>query len=238
MIYIFDIDGTLTPSRNPIDKKFKQDFLNFCKHNKVWLITGSDKDKSIEQIGEDAWLAVDRAYQCSGNQVWSKGELIRQSNWECPDYLVSMLESFLDRSEYKERYGNHIEKRIGMVNFSVVGRNCNQEQRDAYYKWDNEHKEREAFAWELEQRYSWLGATVGGEISIDIYRKGEDKGQILNDIEGNFTFFGDRLQPGGNDYAILKETKNRKLEGNKFHEVKSWKDTRDLLYSIMTEGVI
>ena len=100
MIYIFDIDGTLTPSRNPIDKKFKNDFLNFCKYNKVWLITGSDKDKSIEQIGEDTWLAVDRAYQCSGNQVWSKGELIRQSNWECPDYLVSLLESFLERNSY------------------------------------------------------------------------------------------------------------------------------------------
>ena len=35
MIYIFDIDGTLTPSRNPIDKKFKEDFINFCKHQKV-----------------------------------------------------------------------------------------------------------------------------------------------------------------------------------------------------------
>ena len=126
-----------------------------------------------------------------------------------------------------------------MVNFSTVGRDCNQEQRDAYFKWDNENKEREGIAWEITQRYPWLDATVGGEISIDIYRKGEDKGQILNDLNGEkFTFFGDKLQPGGNDYAILKENINRKLEGNKFHEVKSWKDTRDLLYSIMTEGVI
>ena len=45
MIYIFDIDGTLTPSRNPIDKEFKKQFINFCKYNKVWLVTGSDKDK-------------------------------------------------------------------------------------------------------------------------------------------------------------------------------------------------
>ena len=56
MIYIFDIDGTLTPSRNIIDKKFKEDFINFCKHHKVWLVTGSDKDKSIEQLGEDAFI--------------------------------------------------------------------------------------------------------------------------------------------------------------------------------------
>tara|TARA_R100000278_G_C5448728_1_gene156488 strand:- start:192 stop:911 length:720 start_codon:yes stop_codon:yes gene_type:complete len=239
MIYIFDIDGTLTPSRNPIDKKFKEDFINFCKHQKVWLVTGSDRDKSIEQIGEDAWLSVDRAYQCCGNQVWSQGRLLKQTDWTTDQYLKDFLEFLLEKSEYKHRYGNHIEERIGMVNFSTVGRDCNQEQRDAYFKWDNEHKEREAFAWEITQRYPWLDATVGGEISIDIYRKGEDKGQILNDLNGEkFTFFGDKLQPGGNDYAILKENIKRKLEGNEFHEVKSWKDTRNLLYSIMTEGII
>ncbi len=238
MTYIFDIDGTLTPSRNPIDPKFKEDFLNFCNHQKVWLITGSDKDKSIEQIGEDAWLAVDRVYQCCGNQVWSKGELIRETDWDCPEYLTTMLDIMLERSEYPHRYGNHIERRTGLVNFSVVGRNCTQEQRDAYFKWDTEHQERLAFAKELVDRYPWLDATVGGEISIDVYRRGEDKGQILNDVVGNYTFFGDKLQPGGNDYAILQENIKRKLKGNKFHEVESWKDTRNLLYSILTEGII
>lgn len=239
MIYIFDIDGTLTPSRNPIDKKFKDDFLNFCKHNKVWLVTGSDKDKSIEQLGEDAWLAADRAYQCCGNQLWIEGKLVKETDWSGDEYLVKMLETLLERSEYPHRYGNHIEKRIGMVNFSVVGRNCTQDQRNDYFAWDNTNKEREAFAKELVQRYPWLDATIGGEISIDIYRKGEDKGQILNDLNGEkFTFFGDNLVPGGNDYAIVEQSERRKLEGNKFHHVNSWKDTRDLLYSIMTQVII
>ena len=126
-----------------------------------------------------------------------------------------------------------------MVNFSVVGRNSTQEQRNDYFAWDNENKEREAFAWEITQRYPWLDATIGGEISIDIYRKGEDKGQILNDLNGEkFTFFGDNLVPGGNDYAIVEQSERRKLEGNKFHHVNSWKDTRDLLYSIMTQVII
>ena len=238
MIYIFDIDGTLTPSRNPIDKKFKEDFINFCNHKKVWLVTGSDKDKSVEQLGEDAWLAADRAYQCCGNQLWIDGKLVSETEWSGPEYLDGMLHTMLEKSEYPHRYGNHIEKRIGMVNFSVVGRNCTQEQRDAYYKWDNEHQERKAFAEELTQRYPWLDATIGGEISIDIYERGADKGQILEDLDGeNFTFFGDNLVPGGNDYAIQEAAITKKLKGNEFYHVKSWKDTRDLLYSIMTEGI-
>ena len=40
------------------------------------------------------------------------------------------------------------------------------------------------------------------------------------------------------DSKGLGENIKRKLQGNEFHEVKSWKDTRNLLYSIMTEGII
>ena len=187
MIYIFDIDGTLTPSRNPIDKEFKNNFLNFCKYKKVWLVTGSDKEKSVEQLGEDAWLAADRVYQCCGNQLWINGKLEKQTEWIGPEYLDEMLKTMLKRSNYPDRYGNHVEKRIGMVNFSVVGRNCTQEQRDAYYKWDDENQERKAFADELVDRYPWLDATIGGEISIDIYERGSDKGQILNDLAVSYT---------------------------------------------------
>ena len=48
--YIFDIDGTLTPSRLPIDEDFKKWFLEWCKNKNVYLVTGSDKDKTIEPV--------------------------------------------------------------------------------------------------------------------------------------------------------------------------------------------
>ena len=125
-----------------------------------------------------------------------------------------------------------------MVNFSVVGRNCTQVQRNAYFKWDNENQERKQFTEEITTRYPWLDATIGGEISIDIYSKGADKGQILSDLNGErFSFFGDNLFPGGNDYAIKKTCLDKNLKGNVFYPVKSWKDTKNLLYSIMTEGL-
>ncbi len=232
MIYIFDVDGTLTPSRNPMDKDFKDFFKKFIKKKRVWLISGSDKDKTIEQVGKDVWTNVERVYQSSGNQLWVKGELKYQYEFKTEDYLKELLKIFLDKSEYPHRYGNHIEERPGALNFSVVGRDCTQEQREHYAKWDNEHQERKDFAWEIKERYPWLDAVVGGEISIDIYEKFKDKGQIVKDIRGKFEFFGDRLYPGGNDFAIQQEIIIQKRKGCKTHPVKTWRDTEKLLHSI------
>ena len=50
--FIFDVDGTLTPSRGIIDLEFKAFFNTFCLMNDVYLVTGSDKPKTVEQISE------------------------------------------------------------------------------------------------------------------------------------------------------------------------------------------
>jgi phosphomannomutase len=77
MNYIFDIDGTLTPSRLRIDPEFEIFFLEWMKNKNVYLVTGSDKDKTIEQVGEKIWTNAKRAYQSCGNAVYENGELIR-----------------------------------------------------------------------------------------------------------------------------------------------------------------
>jgi phosphomannomutase len=117
MIYIFDVDGTLTQSRNVIDPKFKTFFQAFIKKNRVWLISGSDKDKTIEQVGFDIWGSVERAYQNSGNQLYINGELEYQYEFNLPVQCEGLLEMFLKRSEYPHRYGNHIEKRMVLLIF-------------------------------------------------------------------------------------------------------------------------
>ena len=51
--YIFDVDGTLTPSRGKIDAEFLQFMLFFAGSNDVYLVTGSDRQKTLEQVGLD-----------------------------------------------------------------------------------------------------------------------------------------------------------------------------------------
>ena len=121
MTYVFDIDGTLTPSRLKMDQGFQEWFFRFMESNKVWLVTGSDKDKTIEQIGEEMWTKVDRVYQCSGNVLYINGVEKRRNDFDLPDYYEETLNMLLNKSPYPVRAGNHIEKRQGLVNFSIVG---------------------------------------------------------------------------------------------------------------------
>ena len=72
--YIFDVDGTLTPSRGMIDPNFHDWFLNFATLNAVYLVTGSDYPKTLEQVGEQICTTVKRCYNCSGNSVWEENE--------------------------------------------------------------------------------------------------------------------------------------------------------------------
>ena len=49
-IFIFDVDGTLTPSRLPMTEEFKNFFQMWCVFNKFYLVTGSDLPKLQEQM--------------------------------------------------------------------------------------------------------------------------------------------------------------------------------------------
>ena len=91
--FIFDVDGTLTPSRGIIDKEFGEFFKKFADTNYVYLVTGSDYNKTVEQCGEDIIMSVKRVYNCSGNDVWEKGKNIYrfgfgQSPFPVPDKVV------------------------------------------------------------------------------------------------------------------------------------------------------
>ena len=48
-IYIFDVDGTLTPSRLRMTKELAKFFDKWSEKNKYYLVTGSDLDKTKEQ---------------------------------------------------------------------------------------------------------------------------------------------------------------------------------------------
>ena len=92
--YVFDIDGTLTPSRLPMDKKFEEFFTNWIINKNVYLVTGSDKDKTVEQIGTRVWSNVTKVYQSCGNQVWKKGKLISENEFFLTKEMEKELPTF------------------------------------------------------------------------------------------------------------------------------------------------
>jgi phosphomannomutase len=222
--FIFDVDGTLTPSRGKIDLEFEAWFTEFCISNDVYLVTGSDYPKTVEQLGEYICRWTIYIYNCSGNDVWAKGENIRTNQWKLPEAAREKLESYLASSKFVLRTGNHIEERPGTVNFSIVGRNATLRERMMYKEWDSETDERSKISLDFNQSFTDLEARIGGETGIDIYLKGHDKSQILQDFNSDdkLYFFGDRCDPGGNDYPLAKLIKNS-------YHVKNWQETWERL---------
>ena len=86
----------------------------------VYYVTGSDRQKTIEQLTKPIYNLAVRAYQCSGNDVWQQDDNIYSGIVDLPDYIFQELICWLERSKFNTRTGNHIEERPGLVNFSIV----------------------------------------------------------------------------------------------------------------------
>jgi hypothetical protein len=119
-----------------------------------------------------------------------------------------------------------------MVNFSVVGRNATLGERKLYVKHDTEIGERNLIADLFNNEFTDLIARPGGETGIDISPKGADKSQIVNDFDPNdvLYFYGDRMDPQGNDYPLKKVIIDNDL--GFAIDVSGWKDTWEKLKCI------
>lgn len=231
-VYLFDVDGTLTVSRSEIDPEFEKFFLNFIDNNEVYVVTGSDYSKTLEQLGEQIMHGIKRSYQCSGNSVWEKGIEVYHNEWKLGNEERDYLLHELFESKFPIRTGTHLDDRPGLVNFSVLGRGANSEQRAEYVTWDKQNNERERIANLFNSKYGHKGikAQVAGETGLDIVQNGRDKGQVLNDFDDyNVTFFGDMMQPGGNDEPLATAIASRGNDNDGSIWVKDWKHTWDIL---------
>jgi len=229
-VFLFDVDGTLTPARGIINAEFHDWFLNFCQTNDVYLVSGSDRPKTMEQIGEKIYNACLGVYQCNGSEHWCKNRRVKTNGWTPSYELMHHLKNLVNRSPYHLKTGTHIEPRTGMVNFSTIGREANNPQRLAYYEWDKIHMERENIKNDINKRFPDLQASIGGHISIDIYPRGADKSQASNDLRQQYKtihFFGDRTEYGGNDYPIALAIELGKI--GTVSQVTGWEHTWGLL---------
>jgi len=202
MNYVFDVDGTLSESRQTIPTEFRLWFFKWMQDKNVFLVTGSDRPKTIEQIGHEIVDSCTMVFQCAGNSVWRKGLEVQSTKLNAPADMDAWLEQQVDFSPYKHRFGNHIEKRTGLINFSIVGRNAVGEQRDEYFAWDNENRERIKICKQFNELFPGFEAELGGNTSIDIHLKGKNKAQVYDVIGSPMIFFGDRIHEHGNDKPL------------------------------------
>lgn len=227
--FLFDIDGTLTEARQRINTQFAEFMADFARSNNVAFVTGNDRDRTLEQLGEELLRLAEYSFNCAGNEVWYKGRLIQKHVWQLPSELSILLEELLAESRFNRaprRYTKHISHRTGMINFSIPGHNSTGEYRKSYIEWDKSTSERKRFRDKISNKFPDIEVLIAGDTGIDLYPMGNGKEQVidfLNGVEDAKTyFFGDQIMPGGNDYKIAKRADHS-------YRVKSWRDTYETL---------
>ena len=222
----------MTPARQSITPECLHFFYEFSTCNDVYLVTGSDREKTIEQVTPGIYNNAKRVYNCSGSDVYEGDVNVYRDDWKLPRDVEMHLENELLFSKFPVRNGEHIERRPGGVNFSILGRGltCFVE-REEYVKWDKETDERREIARRLKMKFPDLEVNIGGQTGLDLGPKGSDKSQILRDFKlgEHLIFFGDMMEEGQNDYSLAKAVQEM---GGSSHCVNGWKDTMMLLNKI------
>ena len=232
-VVLFDIDGTLTESRRPINKEMLIILRELARHAEIGFITGS----SLEYVKEQLWSVLNdpvikrncHIFPCNGTEyVIPQGgdeELIfhRISKASMIDSLGS--ERFTElmgiicilQAEIVQNFkelpltGHFVQNRGSTINWCPIGRNAIHEDRKKFRQIDFEHCTRLLFKdkleKELEKRNFPVVVKLGGDTSFDIYPKGWDKTYVFrhfDEQDWDFWFVGDRCGSTGNDYEIFK----------------------------------
>ena len=208
LVFLSDMDGTLTPSRQLMESEFESAFEKLIHGYKFYIVTGSDIEKIKEQIPENIMKKVTGIYASMGNEFYIGENRVYKNEFIPEDSLIEKLENYVKNTTYpNELFPNHIEKRCGMLNFCVLGRDCPMNARFEYQAWDNKTGERKSIADELSLQYPDYSFEIGGAISIDIVPNGFGKIQVASKVremhpDKKIVFFGDRTEKGGNDYEV------------------------------------
>lgn len=239
ILLLFDVDGTLTKPQNPIQPHFEQFLYEKVKPlATIGIVGGSDLQKMLKFLnGEKIYQHFDYIFPENGLIQIEKGvEVGRQSihqhlGEEVLQRFINFVLRYLSDIKLPCKRGTFIDFRNGMLNLSPIGRQCSQEERDYFEKYDKEHGVREKMIEALRKEFPDVDLTysIGGQISFDVYPRGWDKTFALRHVTKpgknyrEIHFFGDKTFEGGNDYEIFSDLRTIG------HSVNSPDDTKRIL---------
>ncbi|GIL01040.1 MAG: hypothetical protein BroJett030_09390 [Alphaproteobacteria bacterium] len=232
-VLVFDIDGTLTASRRPMEPALALVLADVLARHAGYLVTGSDYAKVVEQIPTQVLVAAAGTFTCVGNELWRGGRAVFSMRHRFPDAMIEAVQALMAQSPYGVRTGRHVEERAGTLNVSVVGRNADAAQRADYQRHDSATGERHRLIAAIERQFPDYEARRGGQISIDISPRGWNKSRVLAEIKARHGdpavhFFADNLQAAGNDRP-LAEALAADGPHHRVHAVTDWRETLAIL---------
>lgn len=218
-LIVFDIDGTLTRSKLPLESEMAEFLCRLMEKHMVAIISGASYEQFKRQILDHLACSSERMknlyllptdgtifchndrWQCENDAPLSREER------EC---IKSAFENIFEASRLSnpaQIYGELIEDRGAHFNFSALGQDAPIELKE---KWDPDHKKRKQIVEVLKRTLSDFSIHIAGTTSIEITRYGIDKAYGLNKLMGKtgvpkekILYVGDKFFKGGNDEPVM-----------------------------------
>ena len=221
-LIVFDMDGTLTPSKAPMRRDMARLLKRLLEQTRVAVIGGGGYAQFRRQfLGKAKFRSalLGRLYVFPTSSTacyrWKNGwknVYARTLPSRTKTRIFAAFKEVFRATGYthpKKLYGRVIEDRGTQVTFSAVGQKT---PIPVKMVWKKKHdKIRRQLARLLARRLPDLEVRVGGLTSIDVTPKGIDKAYGIRQIEkvlrvgiGDMLFVGDAIFPGGNDYAVVR----------------------------------
>ncbi|KAL6565929.1 hypothetical protein OROHE_004984 [Orobanche hederae] len=209
-IALFDVDGTLTAPRKAATSKMLEFMQELKKVVTVGVVGGSDLVKISEQLGNRVINDYDYVFAENGLVAYKDGNLIGTQSLK---EFINFTLHYIADLDIPIKRGTFIEFRSGMLNVSPIGRNCSQEEREEFEKYDKVHNVRPKMVSVLREKFAHFNLTfsIGGQISFDVFPQGWDKTYCLRYLDEfhEVHFFGDKTYKGGNDFEIYESERTK-----------------------------
>ncbi|CAB3409652.1 unnamed protein product [Caenorhabditis bovis] len=218
-ILVFDVDGTLTASRQKITHRMLEFMTEARKKLPLAIVGGSDFHKITEQLADSSEDLLSRydyvfsengLFGYKGTEQLPKQSIVQTVGDAKLQELINFALRYMSDIVLPVKRGNFVEFRNGMINLSPIGRSCSLEERLQFVEVDKAQGIRSKFVKALEEKFGKDGLqfAIGGQISVDVFPKGWDKTFCLRYLENDYDtihFFGDKTAPGGNDHEIFAD---------------------------------
>lgn len=251
-LIVFDVDGTLAPSKSVMDSGMVDVFKQLLAVKKVAVISGAKYEimrmqlsgglKAPKSLLKNLFMFPTTAttfYRF--NKAWKRVYALNLTQVEVKK-IKNTFERVFKEIGYrhpKKVYGEIIENRGTQVSFSVFGQDIvkvlGKKGIRAKEQWKNKHTPVKMKIARLVAKYlPELEVRAAGFTTIDITKKGIDKAYGLKQIKKHLgipikdmLFIGDAIFPGGNDYAVVKT-------GVDYIQVKDPEETKKIIRALIT----
>lgn len=245
-LIVFDLDQTLAKSKLSIDSEMSELLAELLRVKKVAVISGGKYEQFEKQFLKTLDVPEELLpglflLPTSGTSFYKYEDGWRRVYHETlpkeeREKIIFSIKKALQSAEIetpRKLYGEQIEDRESQITFSALGQKAPLEEK---LKWDPDLEKRKKIKAVLAPLIPNFEVQIGGSTSIDVTKKGVNKGYGIKQMErllkiplGDMLFVGDRLIEGGNDYSVTKT-------GVDWIEVSGPEETKNIIRNLLNAG--